>query len=631
MTNLKFMLAKEYQKGMVAPKSDQSCLPPIGWIESEKFDGYRARFQGSVKDVSGKLFYSRANKVFNAPRWFINAMPPVDLDGELWVGRENFQSMGVVRKKIPIDEEWLPVKYLVYDLPEVDKPFSERIKELRKIVRNNIVRWNLIREKFPEPFKTMECPVIMAKQTPIKSHEHMELLYNDIIENGGEGIMLKDPNSKYEDKRSNYMLKYKPSFDEEAIIIDYSGGKGKYSGMLGGFVCRPLINKETYHTIDPDENHEFTISGMDDIVRENYKQTHPIGTIISFTHSGKTEKLGKPRFARYERIRDDIIIKDGEEPDKSNSISERDNIIHILNRLSEHERINGEAFKANSYLKAISSLKKINSDKELVPSQILKMDGIGKSIFQKVETILSTGSCPQYEKIKDTVDPRKLFMDIHGVGPAKANELIDNGFTTIDELIEDDHLLNETQKLGLKYYEDFIKKIPRNEIEKHEKILKLTLSKLDRSAHLTIAGSYRRGKVESGDIDVLIMSENKKIFGDFIKKLTSMGYLIDDLALGNKKYNGVSIVSTKSGNGVARRIDIMYTKPVEYPFAILYFTGSGDFNKDMRKKINDEGMTINEYSLKNSETKKPVDHVFKVEKDIFEYLGMQYVEPQNRL
>ena len=93
---------------------------------------------------------------------------------------------------------------------------------------------------------------------------------------------------------------------------------------------------------------------------------------------------------------------------------------------------------------------------------------------------------------------------------------------------------------------------------------------------MTIAGSYRRGGEESGDIDVLIKSEKKEIYKRFINKLNKLGYLIDELALGPKKYNGVC---RHRFSGIARRIDIMYTTPDEYPFAIFYFTGSDNFNK----------------------------------------------------
>ena len=80
-----------------------------------------------------------------------------------------------------------------------------------------------------------------------------------------------------------------------------------------------------------------------------------------------------------------------------------------------------------------------------------------------------------------------------------------------------------------------------------------------------------------------------------------------------------------------RRIDIMYTKPEEYPFAILYFTGSGDFNVKMREYALEKGFTINEYSMKYTETKEKVNQIFYSEKDIFDFLKFEYQEPQNRI
>ena len=74
----------------------------------------------------------------------------------------------------------------------------------------------------------------------------------------------------------------------------------------------------------------------------------------------------------------------------------------------------------------------------------------------------------------------------------------------------------------------------------------------------------------------------------------------------------------------------MFTKPEEYPFAILYFTGSDEFNVTMRKQLLERGLSLNEYSLKDNQTKKKVDHVFSTEKDIFDYLGLDYVTPEQR-
>ena len=74
----------------------------------------------------------------------------------------------------------------------------------------------------------------------------------------------------------------------------------------------------------------------------------------------------------------------------------------------------------------------------------------------------------------------------------------------------------------------------------------------------------------------------------------------------------------------------MVTKPQEYPFAVLYFTGSKYFNTLMRQHALDRGLSMNEYSLKDVETKEPVDHVFETERDIFDYLEYTYVDPWKR-
>ena len=551
-----FMLAKEYSINMKLPKELNKSKLPLGWFLSEKFDGYRARF-----DSDKKCFVSRAQKGFNAPQWFKEAMIPTHhLDGELWAGRENFQDMGVVRKKNPDPLEWKNIKYVVYDLPEYNGDFQTRINVLRELVKLNDSRWKIIRRELGEPFKSMDSPLVMADQIQIKDMKQFNDLYENIISKGGEGVMIKDPKSLYEDKRSNFLLKYKPNFDAEAIIIDYTSGKGKYKGMLGGFVCKPLINNDTYHYIDDNENHEFTISGMDDNVRENFKLTHPIGTIISYEHSGLTDS-GKPRFARYVRTREDITIKDKPAITNLNSLQKCNNIIKIFGKLYEYEKSTGGTFKAKAYGTAIGSLKTITDDSELTEENLKSMKGIGKSLIEKINEIITTGTCSMYENIKDYKDPKKVFENIHAVGPKKAKELVDMGFKNVEELKNSPNLkeiLNDTQLLGIKFYDDILARIPRGEIIEHEKILKKVLKKVDPRAELTIAGSYRRGKPDSGDIDVLLKSKDKKTYNKFIEELVKIKYLYPEhLALGPKKYNGLAIIPSCV---MHRRMDIMYTK-----------------------------------------------------------------------
>ena len=79
-----------------------------------------------------------------------------------------------------------------------------------------------------------------------------------------------------------------------------------------------------------------------------------------------------------------------------------------------------------------------------------------------------------------------------------------------------------------------------------------------------------------------------------------------------------------------RRIDLMFTQVHEYPFAILYFTGSKEFNTKMRSYLLERRLSLNEYGIRNLDTKRLVDFTFLTERSIFDYIRWDYVEPENR-
>ena len=633
---MEVMLAKEYTKGMEGVKKDLSdySTPPLGWYMSEKYDGYRATFGYNGDGVP--KFLSRAGKEFNAPNWFLETMPSVKLlknlrlDGELWAGRGNFQMMGAVRKKKPVSEEWSHIKYVVYDITNSESNFVDRQKDLIRITKIAAVKWNSNKINLEHPFST-ECPISYTDQLEITSVGRMESYYRKIIDDGGEGIMMKHPECIYESGRSSNMLKYKPSFDREAMIVGYKPGKGKYTGKLGGFVCKPLINCDTYMIVDEDPHHEFTLSGMDDTIRGNYKNTHEEGTIITYECSGFTDK-GKPRHGRYLRKRTDVILKEA----ILDSSEKKDLIISIFETIEENLKINKDSFRAKAYTKVLPYLKKIPKDSDLIEENFKNIPGLGNGLSEKIRLIIETGTCPDYDKImknKDKFILKRLFQGIHGVGPTCADKLIDNGFKSIKDLESCESIneyLNAVQLKGLKWYEDTIMRIPYDEIVNHEIYLKGVLHKLDENAEITIAGSYRRKCIDSGDIDVLLKASDPSVYENFIRELLKSGYLQETLSHGKKKFMGVSNLDTVMFHCTNRRIDIMYTKPKEYPFAILYFTGSMEFNVKMRNQLLERGYTLNEYGVKFVETGKKFNDTFSTEKEIFDYFGYDYIEPDNR-
>ena len=84
-----------------------------GWWLSEKLDGVRGYW-------TGRQFQSRQGHPFHAPDWFTAGLPPVPLDGELWLGRKMFQrTVGIVRRQ-DMTELWKEVRFLVFDAPDAD-------------------------------------------------------------------------------------------------------------------------------------------------------------------------------------------------------------------------------------------------------------------------------------------------------------------------------------------------------------------------------------------------------------------------------------------------------------------------------------------------------------------------------
>jgi len=622
------MLAKEYKENI-------EINYPV--MVSEKLDGYRCGW------IDGKAI-SRQGKAFNIPEWFKYCMPDKNtyLDGELFAGRDNFQSMGVVRKKVPIDEEWMEIQYVLYDIPSIELPFAKRYKILLEYGKKVDEIWKKYRMTLDPIFHKLKCPVIVLKQHVVNSFDYLQTFYKNIVEKKGEGIMIKYPDSDYVGGRSNLLLKYKPVYDSEAVIIDYNPGTNKYKGLLGSFVCRPIINSDDVHTLDENDNHIFSMSGMNDDIRKNYMETHPIGTIITYKYNDVT-KLGKPRFASYVRIRDDIKITINKKKITS-SLEIRNVIINVFKKISDYYKFNGNTIKSKSYLNGITALKQISDDSELTEENVSQLKGIGPSLLSKVMEIIKTGHCEFLDSLEKD-NPKEILQKIYGVGPKKADELIKGGFDTIKALRKSkniDELLNEKQLIGLKYYEDINTRIPRAEIVQHEMLLKDIFKQIDPDGELTIAGSYRRGKPDSGDIDVLVKSENKKNFTSFINSLIEEDYITETLAKGHKKFMGLSILgdelSILGDDMCHRRIDIMYTSPTEYPFAILYFTGSKEFNLKMRQHANSVGYKLNEFTVEEysddptaiTSTIDPNDIDLITEEDIFDLLDYEYVEPTER-
>jgi DNA ligase 1 len=238
-------------------------VDPEGYLISEKLDGVRAVWDG-------KMLKFRSGRVIAAPAWFTEKLPKVALDGELWLGRGQFDALsGMVRKAKPVDAEWQQVKYMVFELPQDKAKFAERAVTLKSIVQD---------AAFPQ--------LQAVEQFKIANRATLQAKLDDVVQSGGEGLMLHLSSSLVTVGRSDVLLKLKPVQDAEAVVVGYIAGKGKYKGMTGALDVKTVNGQR------------FKIgTGLSDAQR---KQPPAIGSIITYTYRDLTPS-GKPRFASFLR------------------------------------------------------------------------------------------------------------------------------------------------------------------------------------------------------------------------------------------------------------------------------------------------------------------------------------------
>ena len=293
-----------------------------------------------------------------------------------------------------------------------------------------------------------------------------------------------------------------------------------------------------------------------------------------------------------------------------------------------------------------------------------------KRTIQKFETIRFEGHLPEvteyFEKNPENtekVEALEQLSSIYGIGSVKAENLYNKfGIKTIAQLRSmvfetnadadrkhtgkvkdnDQIILTDSQLAGLKFYDDLNERIPRDEIIQYHKKLSGILATIDDTAKLCVAGSYRRGNRDSGDIDILLCSETLRLC-DFTQQLNDITVRI--LANGQKK---CMLLSKLHDTSRVRHMDIIMTRPNQFAFAQLYFTGSKAFNIKMRKHALSLGYSLNEYGLTRAKERKNVRHCkkeegndskinktenipqFYSEQDVFEFLNFPFVSPNER-
>ena len=331
-------------------------------------------------------------------------------------------------------------------------------------------------------------------------------------------------------------------------------------------------------------------------------------------------------------------------------------IVEVMDQLISHttqqvNSLSGEdkkrhQFRLTQFKKALNSIKsyegEINSGEEA-----RKLNGVGKGIADRIEEIIRTGTLKELSQTIEIDAKTSLINEltsVTGIGESNAKKFIEQGVTSLADLrrkVEQKTIkITHHMQVGLKYFDEFQQRIPYQEMSDLETTLKEIISGLYPDIMVVVCGSYRRKRPSSGDIDVLIthpdiktdddlINSNVKYLKNIVGGLKSKKFLIDDLTTqGDTKYMGVCVHPNVS---IGRRIDIRFVTFESFYPALLYFTGSMMFNKLSRTVALEKGYTLNEYGIyKFVRGSKEERIVVSSEKEIFDILGLVYLEPDQR-
>ncbi len=293
----------------------------------------------------------------------------------------------------------------------------------------------------------------------------------------------------------------------------------------------------------------------------------------------------------------------------------------------------GRKFQAIAYSKFLAKLKALPAVQSF--DDVAEAAGKGK-IADKVREIIETGvlGAAQRAREETNVGAYEELLAVYGIGPVRAKALVASGIGGVadlrDAVAEGRVELTAAQMLGLEHYEDILERIPREEMDQHKEVIEDMADPV--LTDISIVGSYRRGAESSGDIDVLITmpsslsaADISQHFTEYVDRMIESGYIIGVLAQGPTK----CLAICQLPDGKARRLDLLMIPRYEYAYALLYFTGSDQFNVAMRRWALEKGYTLNEHRMAPTGD-APEPPVMLKEQDIFRFLGLKYIIPTER-
>jgi len=309
-------------------------------------------------------------------------------------------------------------------------------------------------------------------------------------------------------------------------------------------------------------------------------------------------------------------------------------VADVFYQIADLLDLKGEIFfKTRAYRMAAQRIEVLDEDIEIISKEdrLEELPGVGEALAKKIKELIDTGKLEYFERLKKEIPVGLLQMlDISGLGPKKVSALYHKlGIKTIEQLQKAciEGKVRDLEGFGEITEKNILRGIQLRQKTSGRVLLNLAfddsnryleyLKKCKDIIRISIAGSIRRCKETIGDLDILASSDKADRVIDFFST-----------------YNDVNKVLLKGSTKTSvllndnLQVDIRVVKDESFGAALQYFTGSKEHNVKMRSIAIKQGFKLNEYGLFKKDDEKFV--VGKNEEDVYNKLGLAYIEPELR-
>ncbi|KAI9797605.1 MAG: hypothetical protein M1833_005388 [Piccolia ochrophora] len=427
----------------------------------------------------------------------------------------------------------------------------------------------------------------------------------------------------------------------------------------------PVVSQAKPPSLQPDRANDTLSQAIEEERKFQHlpleEDVEPTASQLDTEASSSDDEPPQPKKPRLQSQRSSSWIEENQKsyicmnPASPKDPTANGHTISILDKMAEYYELHCDLWRPRAYRMAVRTLR--TQSKAITSASVaLSLPHIGQSIARKIAEIATTQSLRLLSNTALAASPTNLFLSIHGVGPILASKWAEQGHRSLRDLL-DSVPLTPTQRLCITRHADFTTRIPRAEVRELATFVRTAVKDIDPVLDIITTGSYRRGALTCGDVDLILTHPTHPVptlrtllLDSLLPALTASSFLKASLASptrGPSSTGGTSFHGAVAlpGTDLWRRLDILVVPAAQLGAALVYFTGDDVFNRSLRLLARRKGMRLNEKGLWYDDIGRPVgkgrgkgrvkwgekvEGVGASEKGVFEALGVPWREPGER-